>query len=188
MSFMISRLYTTEGIILKRKNWGEADKLLTVFTRQYGKLNLLAKGVRRITSRRSSHVEILQRVLLTVHRGKVKDIITEATSLPFVNQKIVSLEQMGFAYYLCEIVDKLLPEAQEHSEVFEWLRQSLSELYIADRASLWHQCAEQFTLRLLCSLGYLPPDRKMPLSQAYLYIEKLTEKRLRATAFTRYNT
>ena len=51
------RLYRLQGIILRRRDLGEADRLLTVFTRDRGKLNLLAKGVRRAASRKAGHIE-----------------------------------------------------------------------------------------------------------------------------------
>ncbi|MBI4096902.1 MAG: DNA repair protein RecO, partial [Candidatus Levybacteria bacterium] len=53
------RTFRTEGIIIKRKNFGEADRILTVFTKEYGKLQVKAKGIRRIPSRRSAHVELV---------------------------------------------------------------------------------------------------------------------------------
>jgi DNA repair protein RecO (recombination protein O) len=50
------KIYIAEGIILKRRNLGETDRILTVFSRQYGKIKILAKGVRKINSRRSGHI------------------------------------------------------------------------------------------------------------------------------------
>ena len=55
---MTERLYRTDAIILRRSDFGEADRLLTVFTPERGKLRLLAKGVRKTTSRKAGHVEL----------------------------------------------------------------------------------------------------------------------------------
>lgn len=70
-----------EGIILKRRNLGEADRILTVFSKNLGKISVLAKGVRRITSRRAGNVELLNRVSMYLHRAKSFLILTEAISL-----------------------------------------------------------------------------------------------------------
>ncbi|PIZ97846.1 MAG: DNA repair protein RecO, partial [Candidatus Levybacteria bacterium CG_4_10_14_0_2_um_filter_35_8] len=51
--------YKTEGIVIKRRNLGEADKILTIFTKRYGKIQVKAPGIRKINSRRSPHVELL---------------------------------------------------------------------------------------------------------------------------------
>jgi len=53
--------YKTEGIIIKRKNFGEADRILTIFTKNKGKISIVAKGVRKINSRRAPHIELLQK-------------------------------------------------------------------------------------------------------------------------------
>jgi len=62
--------YKAEGIVIKRKNFGEADRILTVFTKKYGKIKVLAKGVRRITSRRGPNVELFNQVELVLHQGR----------------------------------------------------------------------------------------------------------------------
>jgi DNA repair protein RecO (recombination protein O) len=76
-----SRVYVAEGIVLKRRNVGEADRILTVFTKKYGKIRVIAKGVRRITSRRAGHIEVFTRVILTLHSYKNMDIVTEAQAI-----------------------------------------------------------------------------------------------------------
>jgi len=74
------RGFKTEGIVLKRRNFGEADRILTVFTKDRGKISVLAKGVRRITSRRAGNVELLNRVSIFLHQTRGMPILTEAVS------------------------------------------------------------------------------------------------------------
>src|SRR3989304_6032467 len=99
----------TEGIIIKRKNFGEADRMLTVLTPRHGKIKIIAKGVRKISSRRSSHVELLNLSILTLHEGKIL-ILTEAETLNHFQDLKDNLKKSGLAFYLCELVDGLLPE------------------------------------------------------------------------------
>ncbi|MBI2622470.1 DNA repair protein RecO, partial [Candidatus Microgenomates bacterium] len=72
------RSYRAEGIILKRTNFGEADRFLTVFSKRHGKIKILAKGVRRITSRRGPNIELFNLATLYIHKGRHLDILTEA--------------------------------------------------------------------------------------------------------------
>ena len=58
------RTYKTEGIILKRINFGEADRILTSYTKHFGKISLLAKGVRKITSRKGGNIELFNQTVL----------------------------------------------------------------------------------------------------------------------------
>ena len=53
------RSFKTEGIVIKRRNFNEADRIITVFSKRNGKINIKASGVRKITSRRSPHLELL---------------------------------------------------------------------------------------------------------------------------------
>ena len=61
---------TTEGLIIKRKDFGEADRILTVLTDRFGKISVVAKGVRRITSRRAGNIELLNLVKLHLFKAK----------------------------------------------------------------------------------------------------------------------
>ena len=79
-----ARVYRTEAIVLRRTDFGEADRLLTVYTPDRGKLRLIAKGARKPTSRKSGHVELFSRGQFLVAVGRELDIITQAETLePF---------------------------------------------------------------------------------------------------------
>ncbi|GIV45007.1 MAG: hypothetical protein KatS3mg035_2130 [Bacteroidia bacterium] len=72
------RNFKTEGIIIKRRNVLEADRIITVFTREHGKLQIKARGVRRITSKRASHIELLNYAQLSLYKGSSLPILVEA--------------------------------------------------------------------------------------------------------------
>ena len=63
------RQYRTRGIVLRRRDFDEADRLLTVLTRDRGKLTLLAKGARKISSRKAAHVDLFKQVELCRYTG-----------------------------------------------------------------------------------------------------------------------
>jgi len=66
------KTYSSEGIILSRKNYGEADRILTVFSKNYGKVTLLAKGIRKLISKKRGHLEIFSEVKFSAVSGKEK--------------------------------------------------------------------------------------------------------------------
>lgn len=142
--------FRVEGVILKRRNLGEADRILTVFTHQKGKISVLAKGVRRITSRRSGNVELLNRVLLYLHPAKSFLILTEASSLETYQKLKEDLILSTYAFHIIELVDKLTAENQENRSLYEHLVNVLQRLSKNPRQIL----VRAFEVKILSNLGF----------------------------------
>ena len=139
-----------EGIILKRRNLGEADRILTVFSLQKGKISVLAKGVRRITSRRSGNVELLNRVSMYLHQAKSFLILTEAVSLDTFQKLKEDLNLSTYAFHIIELVDKLTAENQENRILYEHLVNVLQKLSRNPRQIL----VRAFEAKILSNLGF----------------------------------
>ena len=122
------RNFRTEGIVIKRRNYGEADRILTMLTRDYGKMSVKASGVRKITSRRSSHIELLNHVAVGLYKGHTFPVLTEAKMIEDFAEVKNDFTKVGLAYHLCELVDGLCPDEQENSKVFFLLRNFLTQL------------------------------------------------------------
>lgn len=140
-----------EGIILKRRNLGEADRILTVFSLQKGKISVLAKGVRRITSRRSGNVELLNRSSMYLHQAKTFLILTEASSLNTFQKIKSDLTLSTYAYHIIELVDKLSAENQENRILYEHLVEVLRRLERKPRQIL----IRAFEAKILSNLGFM---------------------------------
>jgi DNA repair protein RecO (recombination protein O) len=173
------KIYTASGIILKRRNWGEADKIITVFTLEYGKLRLVAKGVRKLISRRSGHLEPFRSIRITVHVGRNMDIITEAVSEMAARDEN-NLDSIGSAYFICELVDRLTPDAEKHSDIYYMLKDSLDYIDRNPASSDWPGFMDTFANRLLKILGYLRPDRMLNHDEIVPYIENIIERPLKS--------
>lgn len=145
------RGFKVEGIILKRRDLGEADRILIVFTLQKGKISVLAKGVRRITSRRAGNVELLNRVSLYLHQAKTFLILTEATSLDTYQNLKEDLTLSTYAFHIIELVDKLTAENQENRILYEHLVNVLQRLSRNPRQIL----VRAFEARILSNLGFV---------------------------------
>ncbi len=172
------RVYTVEGVILKRHNVGEADRILTVFTRQSGKMRWLAKGVRKISSKRGPHIEIFNRVIATIHIGSGMETLTEVSPIASYQGVRSDLHRIGAAYYLCELIDGLLPAGQAHEDVFLLLCDALAALSSVKGERI-DVLRERFAAALLRELGYLERGRRPPTGSLDSYVEQLLERRLK---------
>ena len=173
----MGRTRKTEGIILKRSNFGEADRILTVYTKHYGKIKILAKGVRKISSRRGGIIEIFNHVILFLYQGKNFDLLTEAEVKNTYQSWRKNLKKVGLAYYFCEIVDKLTPEEQPHQRVFESLKDSLNKIETDYGLDL----VRDFEEFLLKELGFGVPQAYRAREKSLRdYIEQVTEKKINA--------
>ena len=181
------RIYKAQGIILARKNVGEADRVLTVFTNEYGKVRVIAKGIRRINSRRSPHLEVFNHVGLMIRHGKAMDSVTEAEMIESFPTIRHDLGRVGVGYYLCEIVEVLVAERQEHRDVFALLLHALREL---DTNASLHLplLAGRISKELLRTLGFTGPKKEPVAADVVSYIEGIAEKRLRTPKFYRQLT
>ncbi len=165
----------TAGIILRRGNFGEADKILTVLTPGHGKIKVVARGVRRIKSRRAPHLELFNQVELVLHHGQVFDTVTEAKVLNNYASLKSDLKMSGFLFYIAEVLDKILPEHQPHPEVFDLLLATLA-LPLSDGT------VKKFVVQLLWNLGYLPKG-EYPKIGVTTMVESIVEKRIRSKRF-----
>ncbi len=100
-----ARTYRTRAVILRRRDYGDADRILTVFTPRMGRLELIAKGVRKTTSRRAGHLEPFTHVDLQAAHGRTWDIVTEATTVESFRDLRANLESIARAGYVAELVD-----------------------------------------------------------------------------------
>lgn len=174
------RLYKAEGIIIKRRVIGECDRILTVFTKEYGKIFVIAKGIRRITSKRAPYVEMFSRSSLLLHKARTWDVITEVQSLDMYTYLRSNLRVIGVAYYICELLDGLLPEKAQHRDVYSLVVQTFQNLNHSHDDT--HVVGTLFSQQLLQSLGYIGADVQR-LSHVELYIERIIEKRLKTPKF-----
>lgn len=147
------RVYRTEAIVLRRTDFGEADRLLTVFTPQRGKFRLVAKGARKPTSRKSGHVELFSHGQFLVAVGRELDILTQAETLePYLALR-EDLLRTTYAYYVAELADAFAAEQDENRPLFDLLKDAFGWLCTAEDLAL---VARYYELHLLGLVGYQP--------------------------------
>jgi DNA repair protein RecO (recombination protein O) len=147
------RNYRAEAVVLRRRDLGEADRLLTVYSREHGKLQQVAKGARRPSSRKAGHLELFTRVQIQAARGRELDVITQAEALDLFSELRSDLTSVGQASYLIELIDRFTVEAEPNEALYSLLVRSLELL---DRGGEAHNITRAFELRLLDQVGYRP--------------------------------
>lgn len=148
------RLYRVEAIILKRTDFGEADRILTLFTPDLGKLRAIAKGARKPSSRKSGHIELFTHSMLLLAKGRHLDVVTQADTLDSFMPLRENLERLGYAYYMAELVDKFLEEDAENRALYDLLLHALA--WLGSPANDPVLLARYFELQLLKHVGYQP--------------------------------
>ncbi len=169
------RNYSTEAIILKHSDLGEADRVLTLITPYKGKLHAIAKGTRRPISKKAGHLELLCHTKLQVALGRNLDIITQAEGIENFLHLRSELWHMTCGFYLIELIDRFIEDETPHQDVYNLLLESLRCLD-ADALELQEERAEEkvsvgqehnrtqllmryFEIYLLSCIGYEPVFR-----------------------------
>ena len=135
------RSFRAEGVVLRHSDFGEADRLLTIYTREAGKVRVLAKGVRKSRSRKAGHVEPFTRVNLQLARGRDLLILTQAEAVAVYANLRNDLVVLGYASYLIELLDQSTYDEEENRALYDLLTRSLTRYY---------------ELRLLDYVGFRP--------------------------------
>lgn len=147
------RTFRSEAIILRRTDFGEADRMLTVYTREFGKMRVLAKGARKPQSRKTGHVELFMRTNFLLARGRNFNIITQAEMVDAYPALRRDLVRTTYASYAMELLDRFTAEEDRHLGIYELLTEALDWFATADDLRL---AARYYELRLLTPVGYRP--------------------------------
>lgn len=179
---MRQRTYKAQGIVIKRINFSEADKILTIFTDHYGKIRCLAKGIRKLTSRKAASLELFTLSAIFLAKGKSLDIITETKIINSFSAFRKHLKKVALAYKFCELIDRLTADNQSSVLLFSLLKHSLLELCDTkvDTAVL----AFNFKKKLLQVSGFGLPAGKAGLPEEMSnkslddFLENIIEKKI----------
>ena len=150
----MSKKHSITGIVLKRINYGEADKIITVLTREAGKIALIAKGVRKIQSKRKGHLELFSLIRCSYVQSHGMGIITEAESIRQFQNLESSWEKMGYAFHIGEIVDRLFPENEADPRIFVLIERFLKVIDEEQNTARQEEVARLCEQTLLSELGY----------------------------------
>jgi len=147
------RTYRLEGIVLRRSDFGEADRLLTLFSAERGKTRAIAKGARKPQSRKTGHVELFMRSKFLLAEGRDLDIVTQAEMVSAYPHLREDLVRATYASYAVELLDRFTVDEDPHRDLFDLLALALETLDATNDPLL---LARYYELRLLSLTGFQP--------------------------------
>ena len=146
-------LYKTEGIVLKSMEYEEADKIVTIYTKDYGKITAIAKGVRKTKSKFGSSLEILTHSIFLFYKGRNIDIVSQAEILESFFSTSKEVIKFAFAANCVEVVNRLTEEREINIGLFNLLKEVLHYLRESNDPKL---LTLSFKWQTMSILGYRP--------------------------------
>jgi len=155
-------LFTTNAIVIRSLHYGESDKIVTFFTRDFGKLKAIVKGARRSRKRFQNALDLFSHLRLIffdreemgLARGQNGDILD---SFPRIRE---DLKKIFYGNYFLELVNEMAGEREVNREAFDLL---LSFLSILEKMEPEEEQLRMFEIRMLSLFGYRPNMKKCGL-------------------------
>lgn len=153
MSSEKPRTYQTQAVVLRHLPYGEADRILTLFSLEYGKLSAIAKGVRRMKSQKAGHLMPFTQVALFLARGRNLDIVSQAQAMQTFESIRADLKLIALAAYAVELVDRFTYEEGENRQLYKLLVDTLGRL---DQGLYPETTIHYYEVHLMEALGFRP--------------------------------
>lgn len=147
-----SKFYSAQALVLRARDLGEADKILTLYTKEEGKVQAVAKGVRKATSRLRGGVQLFSHTRLLLYRGRSLDTVSQSETINAFAGICDDLTILTYASYLVELLDSAVPDREPHPGIFRLTVSCLDLLRSQDPELV----ARYYEIRLLSFLGYKP--------------------------------
>lgn len=152
--------YITEAVVLRRVDFGEADRILTVLTREQGKIGVIARGVRKAGSRLAAHTDLFARSRMQLARGRGDlDVLTQAEMLGST-APLSDARRAACASVCAELADRVLEGNHPDAVTFDLVVTALSDC--TDPARDPRAALVWLSRRMIDSLGYAPQLRACP--------------------------
>lgn len=168
-----------EGIVIKRTNYKDQDKIVTLYTKEFGKIGVMAKGIRKIDSKRKSHFELGNLIKAELIESN-KFYIAAQTEIMDTHAPLkTDLDKINALYYVLEIFDGLIPEKDDNAILFKFLNKSIEKLEITNKENLTN-FLNAYSIKLLRMSGFLNDPLEIIHTKSnqafYNYIEILINK------------
>lgn len=153
----MTRTEKIEAFVLKRKHLLNKDLLITLFTKEQGKINVFAKGVKKIISRRAAHLQTANLINASLYKKSDRWYIQETDLISGFIKIRLSQKKVRFIQFFLFLIDRMLPEQQREPKIF-----SLTKMFLID-LSKNNQFDDKnllfYSNRLLFLLGYIKKDK-----------------------------
>ena len=147
------RIRKVEAVVISHTDYGEADRILNLFTREMGKTRAIAKGVRKEHSRKAGHVEPFTCTTLMLAKGTSFWIVSQAETVDAFSPIRENLTKTAQAAYVIELLERFTSEGEVHVGLYRLVKDTLGR--IASQSDAF-QTLRYFEMRFLEMVGYRP--------------------------------
>jgi len=166
--------YRTQGFILKKEDRGEADQLFTIYTKDFGKLEILGKAIRKISSKLRSGMEIFYLSEIEFIQGKIYKTLTDAVLIEKFQNLRSDLERLAIVCKIADDLDNFVKGEEPDEKIWQPLLeifQKLNTLHLTPFTL--HLIYYYFFWNFISALGYKPELYHCSICQKKLRPEKL---------------
>ena len=168
MSSKEPRSYRVQALVIRHREYGEADRILTLYTLEKGKVQAIAKGVTKLKSRKAGHLEPFTQVALQLAKGRNLELVTQAETIRnFANIK-ENLKLTAQAAYVLELLDRFTYEEGENRFLYNLVLETLSRLDGGISPGL---VLHYYEVHLMDILGFKPQLQECVVSGAEIQPE-----------------
>ncbi|HYF96354.1 MAG TPA: DNA repair protein RecO [Symbiobacteriaceae bacterium] len=147
-------VYNAEAIVLRTRDFDEADKILVMLTREEGKIQAVAKGARRPRGRYAAAAQIFTQVKASLYHGRNLDTLSQVEIVESFRHLREDLLRMAYGSYICELMDEMLREKQRYESTYLLL---LTTLHLLNEPDLPPEPTRRaYELKLFSILGFRP--------------------------------
>jgi DNA repair protein RecO (recombination protein O) len=168
--------FSDSGIILKTHKYKEADKIVTILSQHHGLIVFRAPGARRITSKKTGHLDTLNLIKFQVARSHPPQILTQAQTLKNFSHIKKDLNLAQIAFFCAEAINQLTPENQPDQPLFQSFNNLLDALNNNKNSG---ELLSNFLSFLLKHFGY-PLPKTQDLHNLTTHIEQISSRHIKS--------
>ena len=155
---MTPRNFNDTGFVLKAVDYKEADAIVTIYSQKFGKLVLIANGIKKLKSRKRGHIRQFSKIRFSASHTKGLGILTEVETIKNYPKIEKTLGKVSLGYYFSEVIDKFIHEGESNKEVFELIDEYFLKL---SQTNQLKKLRLSFIYDLLVTLGFWPKGKVM---------------------------
>jgi DNA repair protein RecO (recombination protein O) len=165
--------YSSKALVIEKKSIGETDRIFVLYSKRYGKLSVIAKGVRKPKSRKRGSLEVFNEIKYSASKGKTLDYMTEVEVVDGFNDIRNDLKRVSVAYFFIEVVNKITRDEEPNSEFYDLVTDYLNALR---KSTKTRRLRERYITDTLVVLGFWP--RGKTLVEPDRILEEILERKL----------
>lgn len=166
--------YRTEGFILKKVDRGEADRIFTIYTKDFGKLEILGKAIRKIKSKLRAGVELFYLTEIEFIQGKTHKTLTDTILIENFSDFRKDLKRLAIAHKILSVVDSLVKGQEPDEKIWDLLTETFKKLNDKSFPLAGYQLIYYYFLwNFLSILGYQPELYNCSLCQKKISPENI---------------